>query len=118
MEENLSYHDLFITTRDIPRTSIFNLPYGVELTCTRMSGWRLWDSWSGKSTARLLAGEYDDKWLRLDVAGHVILDTEHRTREEESEEMFQAAIANPQKMVPNGWSGIVDNGVPLQGIQP
>lgn len=75
-------------------------------------------SWSGKSTARLLAGEYDDKWLRLDVAGHVILDTEHRTREEESEEMFQAAIANPQKMVPNGWSGIVDNGVPLQGIQP
>ena len=67
MVETSSYHDLHITTADIPRTSIFNLPYGYEVSCTRVSGWRLW-----RETA-LVAGEYD-QGLRLDVGGHVICD--------------------------------------------
>lgn len=94
-----SYHDLHITTRDIPRTSIFNLPYGLEVTCNRVSGWRLWDSgsnWSGvvrdgqpvpsglplgvvgrPAEPRLLAGEYEGRkrWLVLDIDGHVIVDS-------------------------------------------
>ena len=65
-----SYHDLHITTEAIPRTSISNLPFGVELVCNRVGGWTLW---SGKD--HQLAGEYGSNWLVLDVAGVVILDS-------------------------------------------
>jgi len=68
--ERVSYHDLHITTETIPRTSIFNLPYGVMVTCTRVEGWRVWND-GGK----LLGGEYDQEGLRLDVGGHVIVDS-------------------------------------------
>jgi hypothetical protein len=64
-----SYHDLHITTTQIPRTSIFNLPYGLVVTCTRTGAWELWRG------EQLLAGEFDDNGLRLDVAGHVIVDS-------------------------------------------
>ncbi len=63
-----SYHDLFITTEHIARTSIFNLPFDFKITCTRIGGWELW------RRSDLIAGEYDSKWLVLDVAGHVIVD--------------------------------------------
>ena len=33
--------DLHITTAQIPRTSIFNLPYGLQVTCNRVAGWEL-----------------------------------------------------------------------------
>lgn len=75
MTDNLdrpSYHDLFITTEAIERTSIFNLPYGLFVTCNRTTGWELWDGVGNDAT--LVAGEYDDKWLVLDVAGHTIVD--------------------------------------------
>jgi hypothetical protein len=65
-----SYHDLHITTAEIPRTSIFNLPYGYEVSCNRVGGWCLWRVGHEK----VLAGEYDSG-LRLDVAGHVIVDS-------------------------------------------
>lgn len=77
-DEPPSYHDLFVTTKDIPRTSIFNLPFGAEVTCNRVGGWCLWDT--SKSDPphykgwRLIAGEYD-KGLRLDVNGVVICDS-------------------------------------------
>lgn len=67
-QESPSYHDVYVTTKDIKRTSIFNLPFSIELTCTRVGGWRLWDG------EAVLAGEYD-KGLRVDVAGHVIVDS-------------------------------------------
>lgn len=74
-----SYHDLHITTAAIPRTSIFNLPYGVNVSCTRVSGWELRQQMDHMNYPEsvLLAGEYDgpEKWLVLDVAGHVILDS-------------------------------------------
>lgn len=79
-----SYHDLHITTAAIPRTSIFNLAYGLEVTCNRVAGWQLWDmnqvqrpAGLNQAPGVLLAGEYDgpDKWLVLDVAGHEILDS-------------------------------------------
>lgn len=63
-----SYHDLHITTADIPRTSIFNLPYGYEVSCNRVGGWTLW------LKDQKVAGEYD-AGLRLDVAGRVICDS-------------------------------------------
>jgi hypothetical protein len=72
-----SYHDLHITTPQIQRTSIFNLPYGLRVDCTRVTGWELWDVSAGYAKEVLLAGEYagPEKWLVLDVAGHVILDS-------------------------------------------
>jgi hypothetical protein len=74
-----SYHDLHITTAEIPRTSIFNLPYGLEVTCNRVTGWyltRLEES-SLRGSKVVLAGEYDEpeKWLILDVAGHTVVDS-------------------------------------------
>jgi hypothetical protein len=65
----MSYRELYITTADIPRTSIFNLPYGLMVTCTRPGGWELWQD------TNLIAGEYDPRGLRLNVAGHVIVDS-------------------------------------------
>ena len=70
----MSYHDLFITTESIQRTSIFDLPFNLMLTCTRIGGWELWDVSDGIAKARVIAGEFDSKkWLALDVAGTVIL---------------------------------------------
>lgn len=74
----MSYHDLHITTADIPRTSIFNLPYGLEVTCNRVAGWRLYRMGETRHDEPILvAGEFDgpDLWLTLDVAGHVIVDS-------------------------------------------
>lgn len=76
----MSYHDLYITTPSITRTSIFNLPFRVQVRCTRVGGWQVW-ALAEKSMGHvvepeeLLGGEYDDKWLVLDVAGHVICDS-------------------------------------------
>lgn len=77
-----SYHDLHITTAAIPRTSIFDLPYGVEVTCTRVTGWTVRqtltdDGMNVRREPLRLGGEYDDPdaWLVLDVGGHVIVDS-------------------------------------------
>jgi len=79
----LSYHDLHITTESIPRTSIFNLPYGLEVHCSRVAGWQLWKSATRPEDWELLAGEYEgpEKWLVLDVAGEIILDSRDQERE-------------------------------------
>lgn len=71
-----SYHDLHITTATIPRTSIFNLPYGIEVSCNRVTGWQAWHRTESGSDV-VLAGEYEGegKGLRLDVGGHVIVDS-------------------------------------------
>lgn len=68
-----SYHDLHITTATIPRTSIFDLPYGLEVTCNRVGGWGLWNA-----NRRQVAGEFAKEWLILDVGGHVIVNSRDR----------------------------------------
>jgi hypothetical protein len=83
MTEPPSYHDLHITTAGIPRTSIFNLPYGLEVMCTRVSGWTLWDTHPDADSLvepGLVAGEYEgpEQWLILDVDGHIIVDSRQR----------------------------------------
>jgi hypothetical protein len=66
-----SYHDVHVTFRGQPRTSLPNLPYGYELLCTRTTGWRLW------SGTRLVAEEYGSgkRGLIIDVGGFVICDS-------------------------------------------
>lgn len=71
----LSYHDVYLTTAKLPRTSIFNMPYGYILTCDRMAGWCLY--FDTPCDNNLVGAEYstDDKWLVIDVNGHVVLDS-------------------------------------------
>lgn len=66
-----SYHDLHITTATLPRTRISNLPYGYLVACTRIGGWFL------IVDGEVAAGEYEEpgRGLRLDVAGHVVVDS-------------------------------------------
>jgi hypothetical protein len=66
-DEHPSYHCLFITTPDIPRSSIFNLGYALEVRCTRVGGWELI---AGELHERkAIAGEYNHRsqWLILEV---------------------------------------------------
>jgi len=82
-----SYHDLHITTAEIPRTSIFNLPYGLEVHCSRVTGWQLWRTATNLRDWTRLAGEYagSDKWLVLDVDGTVIVDSRDQQDDPEDE---------------------------------
>ena len=68
-----SYHGLHITTADLPRTSIPNLPFGLAVTCTRIAGWELWQKSANGSV--LLASEFGENGLRLDVDGRIIVDS-------------------------------------------
>jgi hypothetical protein len=82
----MNYHDLHITTDKMVRTSIFNLPFDMQVYCTRVAGWQVWRGERGKEEC--IAGEYegDGKGLRLDVAGHVILDTLPRSEGQRQDE--------------------------------
>jgi hypothetical protein len=77
----MSYHDLYITTNGIKRTSIFNLPFNVVVTCTRAGGWEVWDTHVNGFPVRgdrwtLMGGEYsEEKPLRLDVKGTTVVDS-------------------------------------------
>lgn len=72
-----NYHDLYVTTPDIRRTKLSDLPFGHEVTCNRVGGWSLWVQADDHGGERMLGAEYDDQehWLVLDVAGHVIVDS-------------------------------------------
>lgn len=68
--EPLTYQHLNITTREIERTALFNLPHEYHVTCTRTDGWQLWHN------HLIMAGEYNEtNGLRLDVEGFVICDS-------------------------------------------
>lgn len=87
-----SYHDLHIETANIRRQKLFNLPYGLTVSCNRTTGWRLYSE-GELGGPILLAGEYDGpaKWLRLDVNGYVIVDSRFRQQEDDDGEHRQAA---------------------------
>ena len=80
-----SYHDLHITTPDIPRTSIMDLPFRVRVSCSRVAGWIAWALAEDGNERKFLGGEYDDTWLVLDVAGHVICNSRDRAKPEGGE---------------------------------
>jgi hypothetical protein len=78
MKKAASYHDLNITTKDIKRTSIFNLPFNIQVLCTRVGGWEVWNTYNSSDLKKwtLLGGEYDDnKPLKLDVKGKIIVNS-------------------------------------------
>jgi hypothetical protein len=77
-----SYHDLYITTPTVERTSISDLPFRVRVSCCRVAGWQVWAHKENPWPEELLGGEYDLKWLVLDVNGHEIVNSRDREREE------------------------------------
>ncbi len=74
-KEPPTYHDLHITTSKMKRVSIMNLPFRVRVTCCRVAGWTVDALPERGLIEERIAGEYDDDGLRLDVAGHIIVDT-------------------------------------------
>ena len=96
-----SYHDLEIETADIPKTSIFDLPYGLEVTCTRTGGWQFWDRCCVREESNgLIAGEYDTNWLRLTVGDTVIVDSHPQQRQNER----LRALLRECRLLPVAWS--------------
>lgn len=68
-----SYHDVVVFAGD-KRLCLFDSSYGLQLHCTRVAGWQLWNVWDGKD--ELLAGEYNpEKPIRVEVRGVVICET-------------------------------------------
>jgi len=71
-----SYHDVEVEFNGI-REKIFNLPFNLMLTCTRVGGWELWESTvdtvSLKLDYKLIAGEYNETPLKIYVDGIQIL---------------------------------------------
>lgn len=106
-----SYHDLYVTTAEIPRTRLFDLPYGLEVicrpvvTCNRVAGWELWQTHSDIRKWKLLAGEYDgpDKWLLLDVAGHTIVDSRPRYLPD-GDDLGRPTLSHRHPLEGPGWS--------------
>ncbi len=74
------YHDLYVTTETIPRTQLFDLPFGYSVHCCRVTGWEL-HHYNDDGFTAVVAGEYDGRWLRLDVGGFVIVDSSGRETE-------------------------------------
>lgn len=74
MSAELSYHDLFVTVEGQKRVRFSDLGFGHMLICTRVGAWELWFH-EDDGRERLVAGEFDETGLRLDVAGHVIVDS-------------------------------------------
>jgi len=72
-----TYHDLHITTPTLERTSIFNLPFRVQVTCSRVGDWRVWARSEGGmfGMAELPEEDLGVDGFRLDVAGFVIHDS-------------------------------------------
>lgn len=62
-----SYHDVYFQFDDGPKTRLFDAPFSVMISCTRVGGWEL-NEWTGEHyTVR--AGEYNELHpLRLWVA--------------------------------------------------
>lgn len=78
LAEPPTYHDLHLSMNDLPRTSIFDLPFNVVVHCTRSTGWQVWHRPDRDKPEVLLASEYTDtiqEAMILDVAGHVIVDS-------------------------------------------
>ena len=65
-----SYHDVVIII-DGKRYDLFNLPYGYQITCTRVGGWELWYK-EFDMEYKQVGGEYDSKSFQIEVAGKII----------------------------------------------
>lgn len=73
-----SYHDVKVETQILEPTSIFDLPFGYELSCCRTTGWIL------SLRDRVVASEYPEEQcsgLRVTVNNFVIVDSLSKQKE-------------------------------------
>ena len=99
----LTYRDVYVTTRDIRRTSLYDLPVTVILICDRVGGWTLW------ADDELLGSEFDnEKWLRVDVAGSAIVDSQTDSEDDQATEHDRSIV---EVSVP-------EDGVPVPVVSP
>ena len=78
-KDGSSYHDLVIETKLIEPTSISNLPFGYELSCSRTSGWTL------SLFGRQVAYEYPDEQcsgIRVTINNFVVVDSLTKQRDQ------------------------------------
>ena len=78
-KDGSSYSDLVIETKLIDPTSISNLPFGYELSCSRMSGWTL------SLFGRQVAYEHPDEQcsgLRVTINNFVVVDSLTKQRDQ------------------------------------
>ena len=78
-KDGSSYSDLVIETKLIEPTSISNLPFGYELSCSRMSGWTL------SLFGRQVADEHPDEQcsgLRVTINNFVVVDSLTKQRDQ------------------------------------
>lgn len=66
----MSYHDVSVEWGGRAPELLFNLPFNLMLSCTRVGGWELYQH-DGKDYLRI-AGEYHTTKLIVRVAGEVI----------------------------------------------
>lgn len=70
-----SYHDVEFEFEGQPRIKLFDAPFNVMITCTRVGGWELWEMRGAEGpNERILAGEYRKPSLRIWVAGNLVVD--------------------------------------------
>ena len=71
----MNFRDLYITTKDISRTAICDLPFSLEVVCTRVAGWQLWNYHHKYGQHYIVAGEFEKEGLILDINVEVIVDS-------------------------------------------
>ncbi len=67
-----SYHDVHLTLSDGKRQRLGDMPFNIELSCTRVGGWQVWvmNTDPGARSGNRLGSEYDPvDWLVVDIDG-------------------------------------------------
>ena len=72
---------------------IFNRPYGIILTCTRLGGWELWERW--KTGECLLGGEFQDTSFSIHVNG-VCIFRKPGTLLTDEKKLYKSPVAIPR----------------------
>lgn len=62
-----SYHDVLVIVNG--KWHAISDSYGYELTCRRVSGWRLWWKPLGTEEVALVGGEFDSEQFEIWIAG-------------------------------------------------
>ena len=77
-----SYHDVTVVV-DGKEYNLFNSPFGLELSCTRTSGWTLWDCSKGYKDAVQIGAEYGkNQEFKILINGVIICEGKPYVEEE------------------------------------
>jgi len=69
-----TYHDVTVVIDGVEYT--LSHDYSLELTCTRVGGWRLWRHLWGTDSPKLVGGEYDNNAFSIKIKGVIVCQNE------------------------------------------